>query len=63
MEVHEDSGTNGILLPYFGGQPQTPGPLPPEDGGYKAPLIARVHLRLGVWRWTITPHEVSLSLT
>lgn len=26
--------------------------------GYKAPLIARVHLRLGIWRWTITPAEV-----
>ena len=25
---------------------------------YKAPLIARVHLRLGMWRWTITPAEV-----
>lgn len=29
--------------------------------GYKAPLVARVHLRLGMWQWTITPHEVCLS--
>ena len=28
---------------------------------YKAPLVARVHLRLGMWRWTITPAEVRSS--
>ena len=27
--------------------------------GYKAPLIARVHLRLGMWLWTLHPVEVS----
>ena len=26
--------------------------------GYKAPLIARVHLRLGMWLWTLHPVEV-----
>lgn len=59
MEVHEESEANGGLAPHFGVQNHSPGSLAPEDGGYKAPLIARVHLRLGVWRWTITPHEVS----
>ena len=29
---------------------------------YKAPLIARVHLRLGMWRWTITPAEVGTPM-
>ena len=33
----------------------------PELGneGYQAPLLARAHLRLGIWRWTVTPSEVS----
>ena len=26
-------------------------------GGYRASLVARVHLRLGLWRWSITPAE------
>jgi len=29
--------------------------------GYKAPLIARVHLRLGMWLWTLHPVEVPLA--
>jgi hypothetical protein len=30
-----------------------------QFGGYKASLVARVQLRLGMWRWSITPPEVS----
>ena len=29
-----------------------------RTGGYRAPLVARVHLRLGIWRWGITDAEV-----
>ena len=32
-----------------------------QTGGYRASLIARVQLRLGMWRWSITPAEVSLK--
>ncbi len=28
--------------------------------GYNAPLIARTHMRLGIWRWTNTHADVML---
>ena len=32
------------------------------SGGYKASLVARVHMRLGNWRKTVMPKEVRSSL-
>ena len=46
--------------------PRTTLPAPPIGGAqtgllarptaemHKAPLIARVHMRMGIWRWTVT---------
>ena len=31
-----------------------------QTGGYRASLTARVQLRLGMWRWSITPAEVGV---
>ncbi len=33
------------------------------SGGYKASLVARVHMRLGNWRKSVMPSEVSVNLT
>ena len=30
------------------------------EEGYSAPLYARVHMRLGMWQWTINNSEVSM---
>lgn len=35
------------------------GPLMWEEG-YSAPLYARIYMRLGMWKWTITSSEVSV---
>ena len=50
-------------IPLSKEQPRGALQTPPRNNleGYKAPLIARVHLRLGMWRWTITPAEVCPS--
>lgn len=32
------------------------------SGGYKASLVARVHMRLGNWRKTVMPKEVRCTL-
>ena len=32
------------------------------SGGYKASLVARVHMRLGNWRKSVMPSEVSVNL-
>ena len=32
------------------------------SGGYRASLVARVHMRLGNWRKAVMPKEVSSSL-
>ena len=31
---------------------------PSWEEGYSAPLYARVHMRLGMWQWTINSSEV-----
>ena len=33
------------------------------SGGYKASLVARVHMRLGNWRKSVMPSEVRLLLS
>ena len=30
------------------------------EEGYSAPLYARVHMRLGMWQWTVNSSEVGL---
>ena len=32
------------------------------EEGYSAPLYARICMRLGMWKWTITSEEVRASL-
>ena len=30
------------------------------EEGYSAPLYARMHMRLGMWQWTVNSSEVGL---
>ena len=61
-EVHAMPEARNI--PLIKEQPRGALQTPPRNNleGYKAPLIARVHLRLGMWRWTITPAEVCSAI-
>lgn len=47
-------GPQGLAMPRIQGPPGSKmlGVQVAGGGGYKAPLLARVHLRLGMWSWT-----------
>lgn len=56
--AHDPTPRPSLPAPAIGGA-QTGLLARPTAEMHKAPLIARVHMRMGIWRWTVT--EVSAS--
>ena len=48
----------GSLVQEVEGALQGPTQPVPWEEGYSAPLYARVHMRLGMWQWTINSSQV-----
>lgn len=56
--THDPTPRPSLAAPPIGGA-QTGLLARPTAEMHKAPLIARVHMRMGIWRWTVT--EVMLA--
>lgn len=54
VDAQPAEGPQGLAMPRIQGPPGSKmlGVQVAGGGGYKAPLLARVHLRLGMWSWT-----------
>ena len=50
---HDPTPRPNLPVPPIGGA-QTGLLARPTAEMHKAPLIARVHMRMGIWRWTVT---------